>query len=102
MEEGTLALCIQPHKISNSLDTLIVTMEKEHDKKNTSSYTFNFGRGVVAWASKKQPNVMLGKSLGSQPRSQVGVFPRKSVALEICKMCVHQKVISCPTYFGGS
>ena len=64
MEEGTLALCIQPHKISNSLDTLIVT----------SSYTFNFGTGVVAWASKKQPNVMLGKSLGSQPRSQVGVF----------------------------
>ena len=28
MEEGTLALCIQPHKILKSLDTLTVTMEE--------------------------------------------------------------------------
>ena len=39
MEEGTLALCIQPHKISNSLDTLIVTMEKEHMTRKTHLFT---------------------------------------------------------------
>ena len=29
------------------------------DRKSTSGYTFNFGTGVVSWASKKQPIVTL-------------------------------------------
>ena len=29
------------------------------DRKNTSGYTFYFGKGVVSWASKKQPIVTL-------------------------------------------
>ena len=32
------------------------------DKKSTFGHTFDFGRGVVSWASKKQPIITLSSA----------------------------------------
>ena len=65
MAQKTLVLCIQPQKILNSLDTLIVTMDSGgsiDERKSTSGHTFHFGIGVVSWDSKKQPIVTLSSA----------------------------------------
>ena len=63
MAQKTLALCIQPQKILNSLATLDSDNGGNiDDRKSTSGYTFHFGTGVVSWASRKQPIVTLSSA----------------------------------------
>lgn len=32
------------------------------DRKSTSKYTFHFGTGIVAWASRKQPIITISST----------------------------------------